>query len=326
MIEKILITGGAGYIGSHLTYALANKKKKKIISIDNLSTGHKSLINKKSIFYKLNINSKRIKKICAVHKITSLIHLAASLSVEESERNPNKYYDNNFLNTMKLLNNIKDSKIKKIIFASTCSVYGESSMPFKENSKIDPKNNYGFSKYLCEEFIKNFCKKNNINYAILRYFNVAGSDYKNNLGQINNNGQLIKNISVNILKNKPINVYGKDYNTKDGTCVRDYIHVKDLTDIHIKALSYLNKKKNIIVNCGYQKPSSVLEVINSFKNNIKNKITIKFLKRRAGDPAIAYANNNKLEKEFNFIPKFNNLDKIVKDSLLFEEKLSKKKI
>ena len=155
---------------------------------------------------------------------------------------------------------------------------------------------------------------------------MAGSDYKNNIGQINNNGQLIKNISVSILKKKPINVYGKDYNTKDGTCIRDYIHVKDLTNIHIKALSYLNKKKNIILNCGYQKPSSVLEVIDSFKKNIKNKIIIKFLKRRAGDPAIAYANNNKLAKEFNFIPKFNNLDKIVKDSLLFEEKLSKKKI
>ena len=325
MIEKILITGGAGYIGSHLTNTMVNKKK-MVILVDDLSTGHKNLINKKSIFYKLNINSKKIRKICTKHKITSLIHLAASLNVEESEKNPNKYYNNNFLNTMKLLNNIKDSKIKKIIFASTCSVYGESSKPFKENSKIDPKNNYGFSKYLCEEFIKNFCKKNNINYAILRYFNVAGSDYKNNIGQINNNGQLIKNISVSILKNKLINVYGKDYNTKDGTCVRDYIHVKDLTDIHVKALSYLNKKKNIILNCGYQKPSSVLEVINSFKKNIKNKIIIKFLKRRAGDPAIAYANNNKLAKEFNFTPKFNNLDKIVKDSLLFEEKLSKKKI
>lgn len=325
MIEKILITGGAGYIGSHLIYALVNKKK-KIILIDNLSTGHKSLINKKSIFYKLNINSKKIKKICAKHKVTSLIHLAASLSVEESERNPNKYYNNNFLNTMKLLNNIKDSKIKKIIFASTCSVYGESSKPFKENSKIDPKNNYGFSKYLCEEFIKNFCKKKNINYAILRYFNVAGSDYKNNIGQINKNGQLIKNISTNILKNKPIHVYGTDYNTKDGTCVRDYIHIKDLTDIHIKVLNYLNKKKNIILNCGYQKPSSVLEVINSFKKNSKSKITIKFSKRRTGDPAIAYANNSKLRKLINFKPKFANLDKIVKDSLYFEKKLLENKI
>jgi UDP-glucose 4-epimerase len=322
MVEKIMITGGAGYIGSHLTYALANKKKKKIISIDNLSTGHKRLINKKSIFYKLNINSKRIKKICAEHKITSLIHLAASLSVEESEKNPNKYYNNNFLNTVKLLNNIKDSKIKKIIFASTCSVYGESNLPFKENSKIDTKNNYGFSKYLCEEFIKNFCKKNNINYAILRYFNVAGSDYKNNLGQINNNGQLIKNISASILKNKPINVYGKDYNTKDGTCVRDYIHVKDLTDIHIKALSYLNKKKNIILNCGYQNPSSVLEVINSFKKITNNRISVKFLKRRSGDPAIAYADNNKLKQVLNFRPRFASLNKITLDTFLYEKKIS----
>lgn len=325
MIEKILITGGAGYIGSHLTNSMVNKKK-MVVSVDDLSTGHKNLINKKSVFYKLNINSKKIKKICAKHKITSLIHLAASLSVEESEKNPIKYYNNNFLNTMKLLNNIKDSKIKKIIFASTCSVYGESNLPFKENSKIDPKNNYGFSKYLCEEFIKNFCKKNYINYAILRYFNVAGSDYKNNIGQINNNGQLIKNICANILKNKPILVFGTDYNTKDGTCVRDYIHIKDLTDIHIKALNYLNKKKNIILNCGYQKPSSVLEVINSFKKNSKNKITIKFSKRRTGDPAIAYANNSKLRKLINFKPKFANLDKIVMDSLYFEKKLLENKI
>lgn len=115
MIEKILITGGAGYIGSHLTNSMVNKKK-MVVSVDDLSTGHKNLINKKSVFYKLNINSKKIKKICAKHKITSLIHLAASLSVEESEKNPIKYYNNNFLNTMKLLNNIKDSKIKKNYF------------------------------------------------------------------------------------------------------------------------------------------------------------------------------------------------------------------
>jgi UDP-glucose 4-epimerase len=325
MIEKILITGGAGYIGSHLTNAMVNKKK-MVILVDDLSTGHKNLINKKSIFYKLNVYSKKIKKICTKYKITSLIHLAASLSVEESEKNPIKYYNNNFLNTIKLLDSIRGSEIKKIIFASTCSIYGESNLPFKENNKIDPKNNYGFSKYLCEEFIKNFCNKNNINYAILRYFNVAGSDYKNNIGQINNNGQLIKNICTNILKNKPIHVYGKDYNTKDGTCVRDYIHIKDLTDIHIKVLNYLNKKKNIVLNCGYQKPSSVLEVINSFKKNSKNKITIKFSKRRTGDPAIAYANNGKLRKLINFKPKFANLDKIVKDSLYFEKKLLENKI
>ena len=202
MVKNILITGGAGYIGSHITEILI-KNKKKVFIIDDLSTGYKILINKKAKFYKTNIlNNKKIKKIIDQNNIDSIIHLAAVLSVGESEKNPKKYKRINVDGTKKLLEAIKNTKVKNIIFSSTCAVYKDGFTKVSEKTKTNPTSVYGNTKLKCEELIKIFCKKNRLNYGILRYFNVAGASSSGQIGQINKGDQLFKNLSLEVQKKK----------------------------------------------------------------------------------------------------------------------------
>lgn len=325
MIKKyknILVTGGAGFIGSHITHKLNGK----IIVIDNLSSGSKKMINKKSIFINEDIrNTSKISKIIKKFNIDSVIHLAAHISVEESVKNPNRYYNNNIEGTLSILKACKNSKLKNLIFSSTAAVYGEaeSKKKYSEEDIKMPNNPYGISKLVCEEIIKNFCK-NNINYAILRYFNVVGSDYKNKTGQMRSSDHLFKNCSRNIINNKDIKIYGKNYLTKDGTAIRDYIHINDLTNLHILALNYISNNKSLIINCGYGKGHSVKEVAEEFLKYNKS-IKIKYCKKRIGDPTQVVADNSKIIKIFNWKPKFYKLDTMVKDTILWEKYISDKK-
>lgn len=320
--QNILVTGGAGYIGSHITHKL----NRKIIVIDNLSSGSKKMLNKKAIFINEDIrNTSKISKIIKKFNIDSIIHLAAHISVEESVKNPNKYYNNNIEGTLSILKACKNSKLKNLIFSSTAAVYGESESKKKyseEDIKM-PNNPYGISKLVCEEIIKSFCK-NNINYAILRYFNVVGSDYKNKIGQIRSSDHLFKNCSRNIINNKNIKIYGKNYLTKDGTAIRDYIHINDLIDLHILALNYISNNKSLIINCGYGKGHSVKEVAEEFLK-YNESIKIKYCKKRMGDPTQIVADNSKILKIFKWKPKFNNLSIMVKDTILWEKYISDKK-
>ena len=242
-MKKVLVTGGAGYIGSKIVSDLIKKKYKAYI-IDNLSTGHKKLINKEAIFYEINCGNKsKLDQILKKDEIKSIVHCAASLDIAESEKKPKKYYNNNVINTKKLLDVCAKNKVKNFIFSSTCSVYGETNKKVTEKTKTIPKSVYGKTKLECEKLIKFYSKKNKFNFGILRYFNVAGSDIKNKLGCFNSNNQLIKNLSHNIaIKNYKISVYGNNYNTKDGTCIRDYIHISDLSKIHLKLLNLISKK------------------------------------------------------------------------------------
>ena len=254
--NNILVTGAAGYIGSHVVEQLV-KNKDKVILIDNLVTGYKKLINKKAKFIKADIKNKsKISKIIKDYNITSIIHLAAYLNVSEAETNKKKYYQNNIIGTKKLLEACKSSNVKNIIFSSSCSIYGNVKGSVGENKRPNPQGYYAYTKYKGEELIKRYSKKYNYKYAILRYFNVAGASPSNKIGQIEkSHGQLVKNIAIQYLKKKPVmNIYGNNYRTKDGTCIRDYIHVSDLADIHIKSIKYLTKnKKSILINCGYGK-------------------------------------------------------------------------
>ena len=250
MIKNILITGGAGYIGSHIAEILV-KKRKNIFIVDNLSTGFKQLINKKAKFFKTDIlNSKKLKYIIIKNKIDSVIHLAAALSVGESEKNPKKYYKINVLGTQKLLMAMKNTNVKNIIFSSTCAVYKDGFSKVSEKTKLKPTSVYGKTKLKGEKIIQLFCKKNNLNYGILRFFNVAGASPSGKIGQIKAGDQLFKNLSVEVQKNKPIfKIYGTNYKTKDGTCIRDYIHVSDIAEIHYNILDKINKlKKSKILN------------------------------------------------------------------------------
>jgi UDP-glucose 4-epimerase len=212
MKKKILVTGGAGYIGSKISYDLTDLGYNVFI-IDNLSTGHKFLVNKKATFYHGDVlDFKLVDKIISKNKIDKIIHLAASLSVEESQSNPLKYYQNNVEGTRTLLQAAVKNNLKEIIFSSTCAVYGDvKNNKVKETDFCEPKSYYGKTKLLAELLIKNYSEKYNFSYACLRYFNVVGSDEKLRTGLINKNGQLFKNLSINLMKKNPyLEVYGKN--------------------------------------------------------------------------------------------------------------------
>ena len=322
MIKNILITGGAGYIGSHISEILV-KNKKKIYIVDNLSTGYRSLINKKAKFFKLNIhNIKNIKKIIKENKIDSIIHLAANLIISEGEKYPKKYYRNNVIGTQNLLKACSNSTIKNFIFSSTAAIYKDGQFKVSENSIIKPKSVYGKTKVKCEKIIQSFCKKNNINYGILRYFNIAGSSPSGKIGLINKSDHLFKNFSREVMKKRPVlKIYGNDYKTKDGSCIRDFIHVSDIAEIHFKVLEKIDKtNKSKILNCGYNKGTSVLEVAKEFKKQTSKKVKILITKRRKADLVKIIASNNKLVRFVRWKPKFNNLRKIVKSCLIWEKR------
>ncbi len=323
MVKNILITGGAGYIGSHVAEVLL-KKHKKVYLVDNLSTGHRKLINKKAKFFKLDIhNKKKIKKIIVKYKIDSVIHLAANLIIEESQKKPKKYYKNNVLGTKKILEACANTTVKNFIFSSTAAIYKEGQYKVSEKSIIKPKSVYGKTKIRAEILIKNFAKKNKINYGILRYFNIAGSSPSGKIGLINKNSDhLFKNFSIELMKKKPkLKVYGTDYNTKDGSCIRDFIHVADIAEIHYLILEKVDKLNiSKILNCGYNKGISVLEVAKEFRRQSTKIVNIEFVKRRNNDLIKIIASNKKLINFIKWKPKFNSLSKIIKSCLVWEKK------
>ena len=323
MVKNILITGGAGYIGSHITEVLL-KKKKKVFLLDNLSTGHRKLINKNAKFFKLDIlKTKKVKKILNKYKIDSIIHLAANLIIGEGQKKPKKYYRNNVLGTKKLLEACKNTMVKNFIFSSTAAIYKEGQYKVSEKSIVKPKSIYGKTKIKAENLIISFANKNKINYGILRYFNIAGASSSGKIGLINKkNDNLFKNYSSELMKKRPkLMIYGADYKTKDGSCVRDFIHVSDIAEIHYLILEKINKLKiSKILNCGYNKGTSVLEVAKEFKKQSLKKVNIVFTKRRKDDLIKIIASNNRLKNFINWSPKFNNLNKIVKSCIIWEKK------
>ena len=323
MMQKILITGGAGYIGSHVAEILT-KYKNKIFIVDNLSTGFKKLINKKAKFYKVNIlNTKKIREIIINEKINSVIHLAASLNISMGEKSPKIYYKNNVTGTKSIITACKNTFVKNFIFSSTAAVYKDKIFKVNENSPTKPKSIYGKTKLKAENLIKKNLKKSKINFAILRYFNIVGSSNSKKIGQINKYNLLFKNLAAaTIKKNSSINIYGKDYNTKDGTCIRDFIHVSDISDIHIKVLAKINKiNKSITLNCGYGIGRTVLEVVKTFIKISNKNLLINYNPRRKADLEQIISNPNKLKKFLRWKPKFNNLPLMVKSCIQWEKQI-----
>jgi UDP-glucose 4-epimerase len=295
----LLVTGGAGYIGSKVCNDLIDQGY-NVVVIDNLSTGKLSLVNKRAKFFEIDIlDQKKINKLFNIFLFKGIFHFAASLSVPESQKNPLKYYKNNVLGTQNILSQCVRRKIKYFIFSSTCAVYGScKNSKVSENDPKIPQSNYGLTKLMSESLIQNYAHNFKFKYAILRYFNVVGADFKLRTGPIIK-GPLFNNICFNTKKNNfKINVFGKNYNTKDGTCIRDYIDVNDLSQLHILAFIKLKKAKSFIVNCGYNLGYSVLDVIKCFEKNLKRKIKIVFNKRREGDVEKIYCDNKYLKKIF----------------------------
>ena len=321
---KILITGGAGYIGSHVTEQLI-KIKKDVVVLDNLKTGYRSLINKKTRFIKGDVaNIKLLKKIIEDNNISTIFHFAGLIDVVESEKHKSKYYKNNVKGTLSLIKAIKNSSVKNLIFSSTAGVYGNIKKAAKETMPTKPINYYALTKLKCELMIKKYSKIYNFNYAILRYFNVVGASQSKKIGPLNKNDTLFKNISTSIFKkNTDIKIYGNNFNTKDGTCIRDYIHVSDLSEIHIKILKKIEKvKKSVILNCGYGNGISVKQVVDRFIKISKRDANIIILNKRPADIISSIANNDNLKTFIKWKPKYNNLNFIINSCLAWEKNLS----
>ena len=235
-----------------------------------------------------------------------------------------KYYVNNVEGTKKLMEALKESYVKNLIYSSSAGVYGNTKSPVNENSKTNPINYYSFTKLKGEKIIKFFSKKYKLNNYILRYFNVCGASSSGKIGILSKtNKSLFKELAKQCLKSLPrVSIFGNKFSTTDGTCVRDFIHVSDLAEIHLKLINFSKKNKGFfILNCGYGKGHTVFQIVKKFQKNIKKKIKINFKKPRKGEIIISYANNTKLSKLIKWRPKYNNLDLMVKNSLAWEKSL-----
>ena len=315
-----LITGGAGYIGSCVSQFLIDKGHTVII-IDNLSTGLKKNIPKKAKLFKFNIqDTNKLNMLFDKNKIDIVMHFAAYINNEESIKRPKKYFQNNYLNGKKFFSSCIKNGIKKIIYSSTAAVYGNKNKKASESDSLNPMSPYPRTKLKLERYLEKNKKK--ISCIILRYFNVAGADNKLRCGfNIKKGYNLILNLCKAAVKKEKLKINGVDYKTKDGTTIRDFIHVSDLAEIHYKVSKFVNNKKIFfILNCGYGFGFSVLEIIKEFGNVTKKKINYIVGKRRKGDIIISIANPKKLKKLINWKPKYQSLNLLVKSSLKWYKK------
>ncbi len=325
---KVLITGGAGYIGSHMALELLDQGNDVVI-LDNLTSGSKKIVPSNATFIEGDIsNLNLVQSIFDDHDIEAVTHFAGSVKVEDSVKNPFKYYENNSFKTLKFVDFLTKSNVKKLIFSSTAAVYEEKkSGLISESHTCNPSNPYGQSKLMCENIIRDLCKGTNLKFFILRYFNVAGADIQLRSGQIDeNSNHLIKAcIDCVLEKRKLIEIYGLDYDTDDGSCVRDFIHVSDLISGHLLAVEHLVKGGDSdICNLGYGKGLSVLEIVDKVKKISKINFTTKIVGRRSGDASRVVADSNKMMTKYNWKPKLDDIDTIILTALNWEKQKLKK--
>ncbi len=325
---NILVTGGAGYIGSHVVKQLGEQTDHKITVLDNLVTGFK-----KSILYGDFIEADlsdfdKVEEIFKVGNYDAVIHFAASLVVPESVNDPLKYYLNNTANTANVIKQCIKYGVQKFIFSSTAAVYGEPSIdkvPVTEESETAPINPYGSSKLMSETVLKDTAFAfDDFNYVALRYFNVAGASVDGTIGQSTKNATLLIKVAgeTALAKREKMYIFGEDYPTPDGTCIRDYIHVEDLASAHIKALDYLDEtKQSGVFNCGYGHGFSVKEVLETMKKVSGIDFPVEMKPRRAGDPANLISDNSKICDVMKWTPKFDDLELICKTGLEWEKKI-----
>ena len=326
---KILVTGGAGYIGSHATYQLLDKGYAPVV-LDNLSCGNRSLIPEAATFIEGDVSdASTLKAIFNDHKIEAVIHFAASVVVPESVANPKLYYANNTGGTLTLLESMVTAGIKHLVFSSTAAVYGEAGLgkkPITENTPRAPINPYGRSKYMSEIIISDMIKAHGhgLNAVILRYFNVAGAERGGRTGQSSKNATHLIKVASEVATGKRdfLNIFGTDYPTPDGTPIRDYIHVDDLISAHLVALDYLKAGgASDIFNCGYGRGYSVLEVVAEMEKVTGEALPTKSGKRRPGDPPSLVADSKKIRKILGWKPEADSLTQIISDAIRWEEKL-----
>lgn len=321
----ILIVGGAGYIGSHINKELSKKGKKTLI-LDNLIYGHKEAV-KWGEFIEADLNDKdKIRNIFQTYKISAVMHFAAFAYVGESVTNPQKYYQNNVINTINLLDVMIEFNVNNFIFSSTCATYGNPiEIPITESHPQNPINPYGQSKLMVEKILNDYSHAYDFNYVALRYFNAAGADIDCEIGEDHNpETHLIPLILDAALgKREDIKIFGSDYDTKDGTAVRDYIHVTDLADAHILALEYLLKgNKSNIFNLGNGDGYSVAEVIECARKVTKQEIKATKQDRREGDPDTLIGSAQKAKDVLGWNPRYPDLESILQTAWNWHKKLN----
>jgi UDP-glucose 4-epimerase len=323
--NKILVTGGAGYIGSHVVRLLTDAGR-PVVVLDNLSTGFSDAVLGAELVVGDTGDAPLVDRLLADHKVDTVLHFAAHTIVPESVADPLKYYRNNTCCTRNLLECCARAGVKHFIFSSTAAVYGIPDGPYcTEDSPLSPINPYGMSKLMSETMLRDLGAASGMSHVILRYFNVAGSDPDGRIGQSTEQATLLIKVAAEVAlgKRERLYVFGTDYPTEDGTGVRDYIHVDDLADAHIKALDYLNRGgESITLNCGYGHGYSVREVIDAVNRVNGTPIPVKEEPRRAGDPPALIAKAERARSVLGWEPRYDDLDFIVKTSLEWERKLA----
>ncbi len=326
MKRKILITGGAGYIGSHVLYLLGEKGE-DIIVYDNLSSGRKDAVHFGELVVGDLVDNEKLDAVIRDNKITDVLHFAGSIIVNESVKDPVKYFKNNSENSLNLIRLCEKNNVQNFIFSSTAAVYGlPKAGVADEETQLDPINPYGRSKLITEWMLNDISRSTNLRFVVLRYFNVAGASLSGKIGQSTPLAtHLIKLCCQAALGIKDkLQVFGDDYPTKDGTCIRDYIHVDDLAMAHLQALDYLqNGGQPAIMNCGYGTGYTVKEVIDSVKKVTGKNFPIEIVGRRAGDPPVLIARADKIKQVLRWVPKYDNLDLIVKTAYEWERNLNR---
>ncbi|MBN1383365.1 MAG: UDP-glucose 4-epimerase GalE [Elusimicrobia bacterium] len=311
---SILVTGGAGYIGSHTVTELLDMGH-KIITLDNLQKGHKKAVLGGKLVNVDLLDTKKLDTVFKENKIDSVIHFAADSLVGESVQNPSKYFRNNIIAGINLLETMLKYDVKKIIFSSSAATYGEPDrIPIREDNNTSPTNPYGETKLMFENILKWYDNAYGLRYVSLRYFNAAGAHSSGKIGEDHNpESHLIPIVLQAALGQRPhVEVYGTDYETKDGTCVRDYIHITDLAMAHILGLKRLDENgKSVIYNLGNGEGFSVKEIIKVVEDVTGKKINVKHGPRRAGDPAVLIASSEKIKRELKWKPRFHEIHTII---------------
>jgi UDP-glucose 4-epimerase len=321
----VLVTGGAGYIGSHMVHALVDAGE-PVVVLDNLSTGFDWALPKGVPLIVSDVGDHpRVAALIAEHRVDAVIHFAASIVVPDSVRDPLGYYRNNTVNSRALIESAVKGGVRHFIFSSTAAVYGNPErVPVREDDATVPTSPYGSSKLMTEIMLRDAGSAHGLRHAILRYFNVAGADPLGRTGHSTKGATHLIKVSIETaLGLRPkVDVFGTDYPTPDGTCIRDYIHVSDLVRAHSEALAYLRGGGvSATLNCGYGRGFSVLEVINTVKQVCGVDFKVEFAGRRAGDPAQVVAASDRARSLLKWQPHFDDLQAIVRHALAWERKL-----
>jgi UDP-glucose 4-epimerase len=322
-VKGVLVTGGAGYIGSHVVKVLGEREV-PVVVLDNLSTGHRDAVLAGELVEGDLADPALLDRVLEQYQPAAVMHFAAFIEVGESVRDPLKYYHNNAANAVNLLSAMQRHGVENFIFSSTAAVYGTpESMPIRENAPIRPINPYGQAKAFVEKVLEDAAGAGRLRYVSLRYFNSAGADPGGRIGERHNPESHLIPLTLKAAKGtrKNITVFGADYPTTDGTCIRDYVHVTDLADAHLLALDHLLRNGGSrIFNCGYGHGFSVREVINTARRVTAVDIPVETAARRPGDPPSLVADSSALRSELGWEPRYDDLEYIIRTAWEWEKK------